>query len=142
MNLKALLQKVTDDEPLARYIFSNQHFSKNHKRIKRQAFMPPSGKDKVSVMRCKDFPNTPLIKYGQLLADQRESSLKAIASILTKEVRSIPPLNVEADQSKGQHPRHAHIINMDYSKAKHRDLAQDLASKAKVLWPHSEKHKI
>ena len=136
MKLKKLPLKITDDEPLARYIFSNKHFSKKHKRVKRQAFMPALNKDTISVIRYKDFPKEQLIKYGQQsLSVQRKLSLKATASILTKEVRSIPPLDVKADQSKDQHPRHAHIIHfkVDYSKAKLRELAQDLATKAKLL---------
>ncbi len=135
MKLKDLPSKITDDEPLARYIFSSQHFSKTNNRIKRQAFMPPVGQDTISVIRHKDFPKPQLVTHGQSLETQRKLSLKAIASIITQDVRSIPPLDVETDQSQGQHPRHAHITHFkaDYSEAKRRTLAQDLASKAKVL---------
>lgn len=51
---KKLNKIVENDEPLARYIFYKNHFSKEKKRVKRQAFMPykniriPYGKKQIS----------------------------------------------------------------------------------------------
>ena len=123
---KKLSKIVEDDEPLARYIFYNSYFSKEKKRVKRQTFMPY--KNKVSVFRHKNCPEDCILKIGKKIEKNRDNSLKAICSILTRDVRSVNGLNVESDTSMGQHRRHANIINFnDYTDAKIRQIADDLA---------------
>ena len=124
---------VRDDELLARYIFSKSHFSEN--RIKRHAFMPY--KSKVSVMRYgkKEGYLNCLLQIGEKIEKSRNNSLKAIASILTKDVRSINGLDVEPDTSNRQHRRHANIKNFDqYTDAKIRQIAQKLAEKSHLIY--------
>ena len=132
---KKLNNVVENDEPLARYIFEKGHFSKENKRIKRHAFMPPKGKATVSVIRRKDCPQDCVLKIGKKMEKGRDNNLKAVGSILTEDVRSINGLDVESDTRKGQHRRHANITKFNnYTKAKIRSLAQDLASKATLLY--------
>ena len=124
---------VEDYEPLARYIFSESHFTKQ--RVKRHAFMPY--KDKVSVIRheeCEECSIDYILKIGRQMEKDRRQSLKAIASILTLDVRSINNLDVESDTSNNQHKRHANIKNFHgYNDAKIRQLAQELAKKTSLL---------
>lgn len=119
--------RIEDNEPLARYLFSEKHFSKEKQRVKRQAFMPTK-ENKVSVIRHKDCPEDCALKIGKKLEDTRTTSLKAFCSILTKDVRAINNLNVVSDTSNYQHRRHANIIG--FSEAKMRAIADDLAELA------------
>lgn len=125
---------IEDDEPLARYIFSKSHFSLAEKRVKRQAFMPRG--DKMSVIRHKECSIDYILEVGKQMEKNRTESLKAIASILTQNVRSINDLDVESDTSNKQHRRHANIKNFHgYNDAKIRQLVQELAKKACLLYP-------
>ena len=118
---------IEDNEPLARYLFSKEHFSKEKRRVKRQAFMP-TRENKVSVIRHKNCPEGCVLKIGRKLEKTRTTSLKAVCSILTKDVRAINNLNVGSDTSNHQHRRHANIIG--FSEAKMRAIADDLAELA------------
>ena len=128
---KELSTLIEDNEPLARYIFSKSHFTEQ--RVKRQAFMPRE--DKVSVIRHKECLIDYILKIGKQMEKNRRESLKAIASILTQDLRSINSLDVESDTSNKQHRRHANIKNFHgYNDAKIRQLAQKLADKAQLLY--------
>ena len=117
---------VEDDEPLGRYIFSKNHYSKENQRVKRQAFMPPPRNEKkLSVMRHKNCSKDCILKIGKQLEKERKQSLKALCSIRTKNVRDLG-LDVVSDTSNNQHRRHANIIN--FPEAKMRELADELAS--------------
>ena len=121
---------IQDDEPLARYIFSKSHFSKD--RIKLQAFMPSNGT--VSVIRHKGCSEDCILKIGCKIESRREHSLKIVCSILTRVVRSVNGLDVKPDTSKDQHRRHANIINFTkYDDAKIRKSAKKLAERASLL---------
>ncbi len=116
---------VEDDEPLGRYIFSKNHYSKENQRVKRQAFMPPENGKKLSVMRHKNCSEDCILKIGKQLEKERKQSLKALCSILTKDARSLD-LDVVSDTGNNQHRRHANIIN--FPEAKMRELANELAN--------------
>ena len=125
-----LSEFIENDEPLARYIFSKEHYSTQKKRIKRQAFMPPpKNQDKLSVIRQKNCSKDCLLKIGKKLEKQRNQSLKALCSIITQDVRTLD-LDVVSDTSNNQHRRHANIIKFPYSEAKTRQIADKLATKA------------
>ena len=117
-----LSESIENDEPLARYIFSKEHYSAQKKRIKRQAFMPPKNL-KLSVIRHKDCPKDCLLKIGKKLEKQR--NLKALCSIITQDVRTLD-LDVVSDTSNNHHRRHANIIK--FSEAKKRQIADKLAT--------------
>ncbi len=130
---KELSPFVENHEPLARYIFSNSHFNFTKQRVKRHAFMPPP-EGRVSVIRHEECLIDYILEIGKQMEKDRRESLKAVASILTQDVRSINGLDVESDTSNEQHKRHANIKNFHgYSDAKIRQLAQSLANKAELL---------
>ena len=136
MNLKKrelLSPAVQSNEPLARYIFSDSHFSVKNNRIKMQAFMPPKGKKTASVIRYKNCQRHCILQIGKRIEDQRGIKLKAVGSLLAKDAQSINSLKVESDISAGQHRRHANIIFGDCTDAKKRQIAQKLAQKACLL---------
>ena len=132
---KVLPEKVGDVEPLARYIFSSNYFSKEKKRIKQGAFLPPPSRNEVSVMRHQGFGLDSLIGHGQSVGASRlrPQSLKAIASIMTARARLVEGVSVVSDTSKGQHERHANIHFAQYVTAKLRQKAKDLADQASLL---------
>lgn len=119
---------VEDDEPLARYIFSKNHFSMEKTRVRRQAFMPPKNTNKLSVFRHKNCHEDCILKIGKTIEETREQSLKAFCSVQTEDVRAINDLDVVSDTSNNQHRRHANIIN--FPEAKIREIADDLAELA------------
>ena len=125
-----LSKTVQDNELLARYIFSKSHFSKENKRIKPQAFIPPKNKNTISVIRQNECSKTDILKIGKTIEETRGSSLKAYCSVLTKEVRAINDLDVKSDTSNNQHKRHANIIinPKNYNKAKIKQITEDLAT--------------
>ena len=133
-NKKPLPNSVLYDEPLARYIFDKKHFSKEKRRIKRQAFMPPKDIKTVSVIRYINCPKDCILQIGQKVGKSGERKLKAVASILTEDALSSNNLKVEADTKGSHHRRHANIIFGDYVDAKKRQVAQDLATKASLLY--------
>jgi len=124
-----LNEVIENDEPLARYIYEKKHFSKENKRVKEQAFHPPKDKTTVSVIRHKDCPKDCILKIGEKL---RNKNVKAVGSILTKDVRSMNGLDVESDTSGNQHRRHANIRN--FTKALKKKLAQGLARETTLLY--------
>ena len=132
-----LSQVVGDDEPLARFLFQRNQFSKEKERVRRQAFDPPKDKNKVSVFRVQDCSKDCFLKIREMLEQDRKKTSKAVAYILTKKVRYIDGLDVESDISNNQHRRHANIINFSYPRAKRQEIAQELANEAR-LELHSE----
>ncbi len=134
-NKKPLPGFVLDNEPLARYIFDKNHFSKEKRRIKRQAFMPPKAKKTVSVIRYTNCAKDCILKIGKKTGAVSKRELKAVGSILTKDALSVNNLKVEADAGGSHHRRHANIVfGGDYVSAKKRQMAQDLAKKASLLY--------
>ena len=134
-NKKPLPDSVLNNEPLARYIFDKKHFSKEKKRIKRQAFMPPKGKKTVSVIRHTNCAKDCILKIGKKTGIAGNRQLKAVGSLLTKDALSINNLKVEADVGGIHHRRHANIVfGGDYVDAEKRQIAQDLAKKAGLLY--------
>ena len=134
-NKKPLPDSILNDEPLARYIFDKKHFSKENKRIKRQAFMPPKGKKTVSVIRHTNCAEACILKIGEKIGVARKRKLEAVGSLLTKDVLSTSYLKVEADTGGSHHRRHANIVfSGDYVDAEKRQVAQDLAKKASLLY--------
>ena len=129
---KPLDSFIKNKEPLARYIFSKNHFSAKNNRIKYHAFIPYE--HKLSVIRHKKCPEGCLLKIGRDIEKKRTGNLKAVASLSAKVVRSIEGLDVESDTVGGQHRRHANIVGFNcLSSAKVRERAQDLANKAVLL---------
>ena len=134
-NKNPLSDFVLGNEPLARYIFDKKHFSKENKRVKRQAFMPPTGKKTVSVIRHTNCTKDCILKIGEKTGTTAKRQLKAVGSLLTKDALSINNLKVEADAGGSHHRRHANIVfGGDYDDAKKRQVAQDLAKKAGLLY--------
>ena len=140
-NSKSLNNEIENNEPLARYVFSENHFKND--RFKRGAFMPPNPSSnffELSVIRHENCPADCLLKIGKKIKSQRRDESKKdekfkciIATISAKDIRKIDKLNVKSDTSNNQHRRHANIINFHSEKAKRKQQAQNLANKAKII---------
>ena len=121
---------VQADEPLARYIFYSNHFSRTGP--KRQAFAPY--KNEVSVMRHQNCCLDELIKIGNTVGGRRGRPVKAIASIVTRDVRAVDELDVVPDTRRGQHYRHANIVKFRQEVAQQKQQASRLAEKASLIY--------
>lgn len=129
-----LNDKVEDTESLARFLDQGSKFSNN--RVKHHAFHPPKGTSTTSVFRSDNCSNKFLIEIGTNL----KFEIKAIASLLVKDVRSIHSsiLSVVSDAKGDQHPRHAHIVfpikndsNENFTKIK--DICMEIAKCASLI---------
>jgi len=129
-----LNDQVKDTESLARFLNQGGKFSNN--RVKHHAFHPPKGTSTTSVFRSDNCPNKCLIEIGKKLG----FNIKAIASVLVKDIISIHPPNVSvvSDAKGNQHPRHAHIVfpvknnsNENFNKIK--DICMEIAKYASLI---------
>ena len=119
---------IQPDHPLARFIYSSSHFSREKQRVKHNAFMP--GADgKTSVFRTRGLDEGATWTIGEEVARQRAQTLHARGDILAadvfraklKVIPSEPPLY------------HANIEDWPVEKSAQKLIAIDLADAAKLV---------
>lgn len=122
---------VESDELLARYIFSDRHFSRENRRVKAGAFMPaPDGA--ISVTRHREATPEEVWHVGQAIARLRDSTLYARADVLSATCESWQ-LRVEAAPIDG-HPNHANVVGWPMQdKARRKLIAEEIALVAKFV---------
>jgi hypothetical protein len=128
---------VESDELLARYIFSDRHFSRENRRVKAGAFMPaPDGA--ISVTRHREATQDELWQVGQAIARLRDSTLYARADVLSATCASWQ-LSVKAAPIDGN-PNHANVAGWPMQdKARRKLIAEEIALVAEfVPLPESE----
>jgi hypothetical protein len=132
MLASGLSEIVADDEDLARFLISSNHF--NAQMVKPAAFLP-SREGETSVFRHGSEPREALWAIGlEYVAVGR--TLRGAALVKAREVRAAS-LEVKADEPP---PRHATIrgwphVNNDpeMQKAQQKEMAISIASKAMLL---------
>jgi hypothetical protein len=122
-----LSNDVSPDEPLARYLFSRNHYSPEKKRVRHQAFMPKDDNLEVSVFRIIGLTDIRIWKIGETIVHESgHPSLKGRADILTLVVQG-RNLAVTPDKNP---PRHANIVGWPEDKSKRLQVAIELAERA------------
>ena len=119
---------IQPEDPLARFIYSKSHFSRDNNRVKHNAFMP--GPDsKTSVFRTKDLNEAATWAIGEGVAQKREQTLHARGDILAADVSKANLTLVPSEPP----PRHANIENWPAEKDAQMLKAIELADTAKLV---------
>lgn len=114
-----------DNEVLARFIFSANHFAATKKRVKPAAFMPPQNLQ-LSVFRIQDLTDEETWDVAVAITDR---SVRARGDIAVSGVRGAS-LDVEPDDIP---LRHANIVGWPKDKAKQKQIAMELAAQATLV---------
>jgi len=94
-------QSQTPDNPLTRYIFSKNHFSKVKNCVKAAAFLPPADR-KLSVQEISDLSASEIWEIGKSVGAAKGRNLKARGDFLTH-VAFTNGLRVEVDEPPRGH---------------------------------------
>jgi len=126
------MDEVGPTEPLARFIFQKNHFSRQNNRVKYNAFLPnPDGE--TSVFRTDELSEQALWQTGEQVGFQRTQTLYGRGDIRTDKV-------VEAGlsvQPKEPPKHHANIVDWPVDKSERMSKAQQLAANARLLLKHA-----
>ena len=129
---------VDPTELLARYIFSQRHFSRVNRRVKAGAFMP-AGNGELSVTRHREATQDELWQVGNDIAHSRDMKLNCRGDVLASTCAS-QRLDVRAAEIDGN-PNHANVVGWPMEdKAALKLIAEEIAVAAKfVPLPESER---
>ena len=126
---------LTREEPLARFIFESNKFSRSKNCVKPGAFLPEfyDGGHEASVSRVIDLDILSITELGKAIGVEKEKDLLAWGEILVKSVVDVGlGLRVDAEP-----PRHAAIIGWPATKPEQMSYAQRLAAAATLRLPAS-----
>jgi hypothetical protein len=123
---------IQPEDPLARFIYSKSHFSRDNNRVKYNAFMP--GPDsKTSVFRTKDLNEAATWAIGEEVAQKRTQTLRGRGDIVAADVYKAKLTLVPSPP-----PRHANIDNWPAEKDAQMLRAIELADAAKLVTKPAE----
>jgi hypothetical protein len=124
-----MLECVNPEEPLSRYILKKAYYRSSDNTVKHNAFMPPSGRDDVSVYRTANLSNEDIWQIGMTyVAQKREMPLLGRAELIAYDAIA-QGLYVKPDPVP--HPRHANISGFPIdNSAKTRMIAVELAARS------------
>jgi hypothetical protein len=115
--------EVSDDESLARYVFSKSHVRQD-RTIRRAAFIP-NPHDELSVTRRKGLEPDEVMRKGMSVAAERGKTLQGCANVTAKVVSTqglnTIPAPVDAN------PNHANIVGWPENYDERKPLAEALA---------------
>jgi len=128
-NKKALAPVVSDNEAIARFIFSSGHFAINTERVKYGAYLPAKDGE-TSIYRVTGLHINEIWNIGKDFVETNDRKLRACAKTRANEITrhslSIVP---ETDD----HYRHANIKAWPTEKDEKRMLAIEIAESSKLL---------
>ena len=119
---------ILPKDPLARFIFSSGHFSREKQRVKHNAFMPAAD-GKTSVFRTKGLKEEETWPIGEEVAEKRKQKLHARGDIVAADVSKVKLHAVPTETP----PRHANIEDWPAEKSAQILVAIDLADAAKLF---------
>ncbi len=119
---------ILPKDPLARFIYSSSHFSREKNRVKHNAFMP-AGNGKTSVFRTMGLNEAETWVIGEVVAQRRGQTLHARGDIVAADVAKAKLSVVPSEPP----PRHANIENWPAEKSAQKLKAIDLADAAKLV---------
>jgi len=124
-----MLESVNPEEPLSRYILEKSYYRSSDNTVKPNAFMPPSGKNDVSVYRTASLSNEDIWQIGMTyVAQKRGMPLLGRAELIAYDAIA-QGLSVKPDHVP--HPRHANISGFPIdNSAKTRMIAVELAARS------------
>jgi hypothetical protein len=119
------------DEVLSRFIFSRNHFNREQRRVKADAFLPSRGPRETSVFRTASLDRTRVREVGDAVGEASGRALRAWGDVVAGVVFSVG-LNVRPDNVP---ERHAAIVGWPERKDEQISLAQQLAESATLHLP-------
>lgn len=119
---------ILASEPLARFIFSSSHFSRENNRVKHNAFMP-AGDSKTSVYRTESLDENQTWAIGEDIAKARKQTLHGRGDIVATDVSKAGLRLVSAEPP----PHHANIEDWPAEKSAQKLKAIDLAEAATLV---------
>ena len=126
--LDSLVDNISPQEDLTRYLLSKNNFIPSKKRVKSSAFLPPQNL-KLSVFRIKDLSDENIWKIGTDKVANRinpPKTLHARADFMA-DVAISKGLQIIPDKRP---IRHANIVGWPEEKPKRKEIALELAANA------------
>ena len=127
---ESLLERVSDDESLCRFIFSDKNFSSLNKKVKHHAFAPKD--NEVSVFRTASLEQVDIWGSGQLYAGGVRGSPRARADLFARTVRQA---RLDVVSASTPHPRHANIVGWPTDKEARHLAKMELANASTLVLP-------
>lgn len=118
------------DDPLARYLFTKNHFARTKELVKPGAFLPPPDLN-LSVFQTRGLSTAQVWRIGGEVAMARGRTLRARANLSVSAVLEAK-LRVAPDNMP---PRHANIVGWPETEEARLSLAQQLAASASLHLP-------
>jgi len=120
-------QRISPQEPIARYLLSRRHFSPERGRAKSRAFLPPADTLGTSVFRIYSLRDSEVWDLGEKhVAAPIGRTLHGRADLLASQIEVIG-LRLKPDNVP---ERHADIVGWPQAKDEQLSLAQELAEVA------------
>jgi len=128
--LDSLVDNISPQEDLTRYLLSSNQFSPSNKRVKSSAFLPPQNL-KLSVFRIKDLSNVNIWKIGTDKVANRINPPKTLhaRADFVADVAISKGLQIIPDKRP---IRHANIVGWPEEKPKRKEIALELAANARL----------
>jgi hypothetical protein len=120
---------VTDDEKLARYIYSKRHIREDQ-TVRPDAFIPHPYPD-LSVTRHRELEESLIWKIGVEIGVERSVSLHGRADVTASKLRQ-HALEVNPEPVPGN-PNHANVVGWPSDKPSQKNLAQKIVVDARFL---------
>lgn len=122
----ALAAPLSPETPLARYLLASGHFSRENRRVKSAAFLPPPD-GRLSVFRVDGLADPEIWSLGRArVAEPQGKPLYARADL---PVRATREAGLDADPDDTP-PRHVTILGWPAEKSARKLLAHQLAEAA------------
>jgi hypothetical protein len=125
------VEQVRSNEPIARFLFSKNHFSRVNERVKPVAFIPHPDIE-TSVFRIEDFSESQLREIAKSVGGEHEPARTPLAhaEVEVRVVRNAG-LDVIPDEPP---PRHAEIVDWPRGdKSQQLEIAKIIAAVARLI---------
>lgn len=126
---ESLSDKVSDQEPISRFLFSERQFTDSTANIASSVFLPPRNSNQTSVYRTINCSE----KKIWLLAEQYVGSTKPVLARANVFAKHITDIKLEIVPDFTPHPRHANITNWPEGRLEMKRKAVDLKHKASLV---------
>ena len=126
-----MIDSVSSNELLARYITSSKWFRRQDQTVKQDAFIPPESPLELSVTRHLNLPENDIWSIGRRIATSISRTLHGRADVETSHVLA-QSLNV-VPQPVPDNPNHANIVGWSSDKDVRKMRALEIARVARFV---------
>jgi len=130
-NKESLSSDVSDEEPIARFIFSSSHYAKGSERVKYGAYLPAKDGDS-SVYRVSNLEWGAIWDIGKTYVEAEKRRIRACAEVKATKITCHSLTLLPETKS---HYRHANIGSWPKDKDERKMLAIEIANNSKLQLP-------